>query len=439
MHEGSTSSLATAAGEGRRAWTLSVLAPLTLAAGCATPHQPAATAIPAAVPAAPSGPAAAFYRSELAALPSNDALARELKGELDRWMRDKGHAALVEDGRLDQVSFDLACVVVDTRSPAAELVTFLTAYYGMVEPQPSIVLISGERGAEASALEQLGQQMGAVPATSALRQVGIGVCHHGSAWSAVVALLEHGLTIEPLPRSLPSAGRTTLAGTVATTYSAPEVLVTGPAGAVHRVPTQVHGGRFKAELACHLGDGAYQVEVLAEDQRGPTVLANFPLYCGVSPPARLDRAVLVAAPEGGTSASPEAIEDLLFELMNRDRSRSGLPRLHRDGRLNQIARAYSQEMAATGEVAHYSRRSGNAVDRVRAAKITPMPRVVAENVGRDYSAESIERGFMTSPGHRANVLSADVTHVGVGVAIGSKGDGDEAPIFVTQVFVGWGQ
>jgi uncharacterized protein YkwD len=67
-----------------------------------------------------------------------------------------------------------------------------------------------------------------------------------------------------------------------------------------------------------------------------------------------------------------------------------------------------------------------------------MPTVIAENVGRDYTAEGIERAFMASPGHRENILSRAVSHVGVGVALGKR-EGNAVPIFVTQVFAGWGQ
>jgi uncharacterized protein YkwD len=67
-----------------------------------------------------------------------------------------------------------------------------------------------------------------------------------------------------------------------------------------------------------------------------------------------------------------------------------------------------------------------------------MPRVIAENVGRDYAAANAEHGFMASPGHRDNILNRALTHVGVGVAMGKQEDG-AVPLFVTQLFAGWGQ
>jgi uncharacterized protein YkwD len=196
----------------------------------------------------------------------------------------------------------------------------------------------------------------------------------------------------------------------------------------------VQHSTFRARLDCSLGDGAYQVEINAADERGPTVLANFPVYCGVAPPKRLPEQPSVLA----GSVSPAMVETQLLDLMDRDRAAHGLPALIRDPRLAQVARHYSAEMAETSEVAHLSRRSGSAVDRIRKADITPTPTVVAENVGRDYSAADAELGFMSSPGHRDNILSRAVTHVGVGVVAG-RAEGGMVPLFFTQVFAAWGQ
>jgi uncharacterized protein YkwD len=237
-----------------------------------------------------------------------------------------------------------------------------------------------------------------------------------------------------VPRALPSGGRAMLSGEVLGVFRSPEVLVTSPRGGVLRLPAQVRGKAFRAELECSLGDGVYQVEVSAEDPRGPTVLANFPVYCGVAPPATLR----VAAEQAPRSSDPEEMERQILDLMDRDRTANGLPPLARDARLSQVARSYSREMADIGDIAHFSQRSGNAVDRLRAAGISPMPTVVAENVGRGYSATDAERGFMSSPGHRDNILSRQVTHVGVGVALGKR-EGNSTPVFVTQIFAGWGK
>jgi uncharacterized protein YkwD len=75
--------------------------------------------------------------------------------------------------------------------------------------------------------------------------------------------------------------------------------------------------------------------------------------------------------------------------------------------------------------------TGSAADRVRAAKIKTA--VVLENVARAYGINEAHLGLMNSPGHRANIMSATATHLGVGVVFGDEVSG-RREIFITQVF-----
>jgi uncharacterized protein YkwD len=408
-----------------------------VAAACATGpsvtrDSPGTAATAATI--SPSQAAAESYSAGVAARPPTDPFAVRLKAELDRLMKGLGRSPLMGDARFDKVAHDIARLTADENVSASSVVTFLLAYYGVVEPEPSLIIVKGEQGSEAAAIADLGAQFGQIAVASTWRRVGIGVWRRGRAWTAVLALHERNLILDPLPRALPSRGQAMLSGEVLGVFRSPEVLVTSPRGGVVRLPTQVRGKTFRAELECSLGDGAYQVEVSAEDQRGPTVLANFPVYCGVAPPATLQ----VAADQVPQSSDPRVIEAQILDLMDRDRTANGLPPLVRDARLARVARSYSREMAESGDIGHFSQRSGNAVDRVRRGGISPMPTVVAENVGRGYSAADAERGFMASPGHRENILGRQVTHVGVGVVMGKR-EGNTTPVFVTQIFAGWGQ
>jgi uncharacterized protein YkwD len=203
---------------------------------------------------------------------------------------------------------------------------------------------------------------------------------------------------------------------------------------VERVPTRSTHDAFAARFDCNRGDGAYQVEISAVDARGPRVLANFPVYCGVAPPPTFTMAE-ATAPRTMDSALAER---QILDLLDRDRKASGLPAFVHDPRLAQIARSYSREMAESGEVAHYSSRTGSVVDRVTAAAISPAPTAIAENVGNALSAADAEHGFMASPGHRDNILNRTLTHVGIGVAVGHE-TGGMVSLYFTQVFAGWGQ
>lgn len=425
---------ATQALRGRLFWTL-VLACAACAGNEARKPVPSGNPISAsAATGFPSGRSADRYTTSAVVGGMADSLAVLLAAEIDSNGRKHGFSTLTHDTRLDHVAYDIALLTGDMNVPASDAIAFLLAHYGLVEPEPNLILINGGDGAEASAVADLRRQMASISAAAAWRRFGIGVRRGTGQWTVVLAFHEHHLDLQPIPRQIASGGQAPVAGRVEATFHSPEVLVASPKGAVRKLAVSVQQDRFAARLDCDMGDGVYQLEVSAEDVRGPTVLANFPVYCGIEPPPTF----VVRNTSGLRVTDPDLVEQQALDLLDRDRAANGLPALARDPRLEQIARRYSREMAKVGDVAHFSRVSGNAVNRIRAAGILPMPRVIAENVGRDYNAADAERGFMASPGHRDNILNPALTHVGVGVAIGRQEDGLVA-LFFTQLFAGWGQ
>jgi uncharacterized protein YkwD len=405
-------------------------------AGCAAPAATAKREVSAGASVeviVPSGAAAESYTTEGKASVRADPLVDRLAAEVDASGKRHGHSPILRDGRLDGVAADIARATEALRAPNPEAVAFLLSHYGLVEPEPNLILVHGDDGAEASAAVGLREQL-ASAASSAWRRVGIGVWRATGKWSAALVLQEKNLDIDPVPRRLASGGHAEVAGRIRSMFRSPEVLFTPPRGDVERVPTRSTHDAFAARFDCNRGDGAYQVEISAVDARGPRVLANFPVYCGVAPPPTFTMA---------ESTAPRTIDSALAEtqlldLLDRDRKAKGLPALVHDPRLAQIARRYSREMAESGEVAHYSSRTGSVVDRVAAAGIAPAPTSIAENVGNALSAADAEHGFMASPGHRDNILNRTLTHVGIGAAVGHE-TGGVVSLYFTQVFAGWGQ
>ena len=191
-------------------------------------------------------------------------------------------------------------------------------------------------------------------------------------------------------------------------------------------------GRFELTVACDSGDGVYQLEIEGDDGHGPEVLANFPLYCGVEPPAR----IAVTGNEVTRRQDAAEAERELLALLNRDRAAAGLPALQATRVCRRSPAATAARWRARAKWFTYRTRAGSAVDRVRAAHVSPFPRTLAENVGRAFSTAEVEHGFMGSPSHRANILNPDMTHVGIGVAVG-QAEGGVVPLFFTQLFAGW--
>jgi uncharacterized protein YkwD/uncharacterized membrane protein required for colicin V production len=146
----------------------------------------------------------------------------------------------------------------------------------------------------------------------------------------------------------------------------------------------------------------------------------------------------IVAPDGGTSyrlppvgdtgidASLED-EERIFRLVNDARNEHGLPPLQLDESLREVARQHSEEMLRLGYFAHESPNTGTLGDRLRANDIPY--RHAGENLAYAPSADVAHRGLMQSPGHRANILEAGYSRLGVGVLRSPDGT-----IMVTQVF-----
>ncbi|UGT45124.1 CAP domain-containing protein [Nocardia yamanashiensis] len=105
----------------------------------------------------------------------------------------------------------------------------------------------------------------------------------------------------------------------------------------------------------------------------------------------------------------------VIALTNAARAAAGLPPLTHDPRLSEVARAHSADMIRRGYFAHTSPEGAQPWDRTAAAHIDF--RGIAENIAwGQRSAREVVDGWMNSPGHRANILLPDFTHIGVGRA-----------------------
>ncbi|MDT7845492.1 CAP domain-containing protein [Streptomyces justiciae] len=118
----------------------------------------------------------------------------------------------------------------------------------------------------------------------------------------------------------------------------------------------------------------------------------------------------------------------VVDLTNRERARHGLPALTVDARLTAAAQAHSTDMIARAFYSHTSPDGSHPWDRAAAAGASR--RSIGENIacGQRSPAEVVE-GWMNSPGHRANILKPDFTHIGTGFA-----GGGSAGTYWTQLF-----
>ncbi|MFZ0962659.1 MAG: CAP domain-containing protein [Terriglobia bacterium] len=129
----------------------------------------------------------------------------------------------------------------------------------------------------------------------------------------------------------------------------------------------------------------------------------------------------------------------MYDLVNRDRADPAntletkgraLP-LRWNEKLAAVARAHSLDMLNRGYFAHDDPQGGSVATRVEAAGMEWQ--WVGENIAIYRSATRAEAAFMSEPrftkNHRANILNASFTDIGVGIVQAADGR-----LFITQDF-----
>jgi uncharacterized YkwD family protein len=124
-------------------------------------------------------------------------------------------------------------------------------------------------------------------------------------------------------------------------------------------------------------------------------------------------------------------EQRVLELTNLERQRYGLKPLQMDLELSKVARLKSQDLHDNRYFAHNSPTYGSPFDMMKRFGITY--RTAGENIaGGQATPEAVVQGWMNSAGHRANILNAAFTHIGIGYFNGPNGYRH----FWTQMFIG---
>ena len=137
---------------------------------------------------------------------------------------------------------------------------------------------------------------------------------------------------------------------------------------------------------------------------------------------------------------PKELERRIFQLTNEARRKNGLPSLDSDNDLMVKARGKSDDMLKNNYFGHTSPEGKTLKDRMQEEKPASFKTIsrIGENIYMgsrfDYTvdvktqARMIVDGWMTSPGHRRNILDPNYTRLGVGVAAKDK------MCYATQIF-----
>ena len=128
-----------------------------------------------------------------------------------------------------------------------------------------------------------------------------------------------------------------------------------------------------------------------------------------------------------TDASVTQYEAEVIRLVNNIRKQNGLSPLTANWELSRVARYKSQDMADRNYFSHTSPTYGTPFQMIKAFGLSY--RTAGENIAHGYaSPQKVVDGWMNSSGHRANILNASYTQIGVGYV--AKGN------YWTQMFIG---
>ena len=129
-----------------------------------------------------------------------------------------------------------------------------------------------------------------------------------------------------------------------------------------------------------------------------------------------------------TIGSPSAQEQEAYNYLTEDRNKNGRSTLTLDPTLCYLARMKSQDMLTNGYFAHTSPTLGSASDMLRQYGYAFS--AVGENIAHHASVAKSHAAFLSSEGHRRNMMSTSWTKVGIGVVTDQNGY-----VYVTQLFV----
>ena len=124
-------------------------------------------------------------------------------------------------------------------------------------------------------------------------------------------------------------------------------------------------------------------------------------------------------------------------LINAERRQRGLRPLHQNPRLAVAGARHARDMVRARYFAHDSRSGREFDDRIVRTGYTHGRRaMLGENLawgtGSYSTPRRIMRGWMESPGHRANILRPEFREIGIAVVAGTPRTGPDGATYATE-------
>lgn len=125
----------------------------------------------------------------------------------------------------------------------------------------------------------------------------------------------------------------------------------------------------------------------------------------------------------------KSIENQVIQLTNQERAKHGLKPLKANWELSRVARYKSADMRDKNYFSHTSPTYGSPFNMIKSFGLSY--RSAGENIAAGQSTpQQVVQAWMNSEGHRANILNAGYTEIGVGYATGGS-----KRYYWTQMFI----
>jgi uncharacterized protein YkwD len=316
-------------------------------------------------------------------------LAREIAAELKK----RGTPA-VPDGALGATASWFLREANEGRVPNASTTDAAArrfGYAGVIPACSAFGLDAEHEGTWRSTLAQ-------VPPNMPITRYGVSVSNSGRSAAVLFGAVE--ISLLAFARHLSPGDKLDLRGEISARYTFAHVYLTKTDGTVEerRMPSRKIDAAFSFATP-----GVYQLEVMGDGPTGPVIVFNVPLFVGVEEPK--------TAVSTGSTTSPAEAEARMFALLNQSRERAKLRPLQLDDELRELALAHTNDMVEHRFVSHVSPTTGTPEARIRRSGALLIES--GENIAQTNDAEAAHDGLMSSPGHRANMLGASFTHVGI--------------------------
>lgn len=341
----------------------------------------------------------------------------------------------VPDAALERVARDIALTRArGLGTPDTELVVAKLRAAGEPHPRPRVIVATGRAPIDEAAVRtQLAARAAAGAGTSSVThgpsRCGVAIASAPDGGEVLVALRVEALAdLAPLPTRARTGEWLTFEARIHVGARAAKLIVLGPHGAPRTVPTtfDTTNGITRARFALDQ-PGAFMVQLVGDVAEGPRPMLEARIFADVPHAAAGDDPPAPGEDDPAALASDASPAVALARMVAALRSFEGSPALARDAQLDAMATAHAERMRDRRSVAH-DLGDGDFRDRFE-ADATLDARAVGENVAHAATVALAHRALHASPSHRLNLLRADFTHLGVGIAKGADGT-----VYVCETF-----